>query len=114
MVFRILLRQIDLGSFLMHGCRKEYYPRNNFLGCYVLDNGYSCSQQRRPDCSITFPGILVLVVLPIVIDYFNGCTRARSLGIASQIKIMGELLLIFSGQWFDFIWLPYEKYKIMS
>jgi hypothetical protein len=50
----------------------------------------------------------------MVIDYFNCCTRARSLGIASQIKIMGELLLIFSGQWFDFIWLPYEKYKIMS
>jgi hypothetical protein len=27
----------------------------------------------------------------MLIDYFNGCTRARSLGIAAQIKIMGDL-----------------------
>jgi hypothetical protein len=27
----------------------------------------------------------------MVIDYFNGCTRAHSLGIAAQMKIMGEL-----------------------
>jgi hypothetical protein len=31
-----------------------------------------------------FPGILVLVLLPMMIDYFNGCVRARSLGIAAQ------------------------------
>jgi hypothetical protein len=61
---------------ISHGCRKEYYPHNNFLRCYILDNGDSCSQQRRPDCSVTFPGILVLVVLPMVIDYFNGCTQS--------------------------------------
>jgi hypothetical protein len=36
-----------------------------------------------------FPGILVLVLLPMVIDYFNGCARARGLGIAAQIKIIG-------------------------
>jgi hypothetical protein len=39
---------------------------------------------------------------------------ARSLGIASQIKIMGEPLLVFLGQWFGSIWLPSRKYKIMS
>jgi hypothetical protein len=48
------------------------------------------------------------------IDYFNGCTRARILGIAAQIKIMGEPLLAFTGLWFSFIQLPSEKYKIMS
>jgi hypothetical protein len=50
----------------------------------------------------------------MVIDYFNGCTCARSLGIAAQIKIMGEPSLVFSVHWFNFIRLPSEKYKIMS
>jgi hypothetical protein len=52
-------------------------------------------------------------VTSMMIDYFNGCARARSLGIAAQIKIMGEPSLVFSGQWFSFIQLPSEKYKIM-
>jgi hypothetical protein len=56
----------------------------------------------------------VLVLLPILIDYFNGCTRTRSLSIAAQIKIMGEPLFVFTGLWFSFIRLPSEKYKIMS
>jgi hypothetical protein len=56
----------------------------------------------------------MLVLLPMLIDYFNGCARARSLGIAAQIKIMGELSLVFTGLWFGFIRLPSEKYKIMS
>jgi hypothetical protein len=47
----------------------------------------------------------------MVIDYFNDCARARSLGIGAQIKIMGEPSLVFSGQWFGFIRLPSEKYK---
>jgi hypothetical protein len=33
----------------------------------------------------------------MVIDYFNGCAHTRSLGIAAQIKIMGEPLLVFLG-----------------
>jgi hypothetical protein len=56
----------------------------------------------------------VSVLLPMVIDYFNGCTRACSLGIAALIKIMGEPSLVFSGHWFGFIRLSSEKYKIMS
>jgi hypothetical protein len=48
----------------------------------------------------------------MVIDYFNGCACAR-LGIAAQIKIMGEPLLVFLGHWFGFIQLPSEKYKII-
>jgi hypothetical protein len=50
----------------------------------------------------------------MLIDYFNGCACARSLGIATQIKIMGEPSLVFTGLWFGSIWLPSRKYKIMS
>jgi hypothetical protein len=39
----------------------------------------------------------MLVLLPMAIDYFNGCALARSLGIAAQIKIMGEPSLVFLG-----------------
>jgi hypothetical protein len=56
----------------------------------------------------------VLILLPILIDYFNCCGCARSLGIAAQIEIMGEHSLVFTGLWFGFIRLPSEKYKIMS
>jgi hypothetical protein len=49
------------------------------------------------------------------IDYFNSCARARSLGIAAQIKIMGEPPLIFTGLWFGiYLGLPSEKHKIVS
>ena len=40
------------------------------------------------------------------------------LGIAAQIKTMGEPSLVFTDLWFDtfvmFLWLPSKKYKIMS
>jgi hypothetical protein len=58
--------------------------------------------------------MLVLVLLPMLIDYFNSCARACSLSIAAQIKIIGGPLLVFTGLWFGFIQLPSEKYKIMS
>jgi hypothetical protein len=49
------------------------------------------------------------------IDYFNGCARAYGLGIAAQIKIMGEPTLVFIGLWFDIYFsLPSKKYKIVS
>jgi hypothetical protein len=57
----------------------------------------------------------ILVLLPMLIDYFNGCTHARSLGIVAQIKIMKKLLLVFIGLWFGiYLGLPSEKYKIVS
>jgi hypothetical protein len=98
------------------GCREEYYPRNIFPGCYFLDNGDSCSwlpSDIDQAVRLLFPGILVSVLLPMVIDYFNGYAHPRSLGIAAQI-IMGEPSLVFSGQWFGFIRPPSKKYKIMS
>jgi hypothetical protein len=107
----------DQSWIFSHGCREEYYHCNIFSGSYILDNGDSCS--RLPSnidqvVRLVFPGILVLVLLPKVIDYFNGCARARSLGIAAQIEIMREPLFVFLGQWFGFIRLPSEKYKIIS
>jgi hypothetical protein len=51
----------------------------------------------------------------MVINYFNGCTRAPRLGIAAQIKIMGEPLLVFLGLWFGiYLRLSPGMYKIMS
>jgi hypothetical protein len=58
--------------------------------------------------------MLVLVLLPMLIDYFNGYVRVRSIDIAVQIKIMREPSSVFTGLWFSFIRLPYKKYKIMS
>jgi hypothetical protein len=58
---------------------------------------------------------MVLVLLPMLINYFNGCTRARSLVIAAQIKIMEEPSFVFTDLWFDiYLGLSSEKYKIMS
>jgi hypothetical protein len=100
-----------------HGRREEYYPCNNFPSCYVLDNGDSYS--RFPSdidqvVRLFCPDMLVLVLLPMLIDYFNGCARACSLGIASQIKIMGEPSLVFTGLWFWFYSVAFWKNKIMS
>jgi hypothetical protein len=85
MVLRILHREIDLGSFLIVAARciilAIFHP-----GCYVVNNDDSCS--RLPSdidrlSGLLFPGILVLVLLSMVIDYFNDCTRTHNLGIAS-------------------------------
>jgi hypothetical protein len=100
------------------GCREENYPRSICPGGYILDNGDSyprlpsdVNQVVRLFC----PDILVLVLLPIWIDYFNGCACARSLGIAAQTKIMGEPPLVFTCLWFGiYLGLPSEMYKIVS
>jgi hypothetical protein len=75
------------------GCREENYPRSICPSGYILDNGDS--YPRLPSdvdqvVRLFCPDILMLVLLLMWIDYFNGCARARSLGIAAQIKIMGE------------------------
>jgi hypothetical protein len=50
----------------------------------------------------------------MVNDYFNGYACACSLGIAAQIKIVGESSSVLSGLWFDCLWLPSGTYKIVS
>jgi hypothetical protein len=47
--------------------------------------------------------ILVLVFLPMVIDYSNSGVREHSLGVATQINIIEELWLVFVGLWFTFL-----------
>jgi hypothetical protein len=80
------------------GCREKNYPHSISPG--GLDNGDSyprLSSDIDQVVRLFYPDILVLVLLPMWIDNFNGCARARSLGIATQIKIMGEPLLVFTG-----------------
>jgi hypothetical protein len=47
--------------------------------------------------------MLAMVLLPMLIDYFNDCARAHNLGIAAQIQFIGELLLVFTGLWLIYI-----------
>ena len=66
---------------------------------------------------LLFPEILMVLLLLVCVDYFNGCLRARSLGTAAQIKIMGEPSLVFTGICVGIyvtFWVPLEKYKIVS
>jgi hypothetical protein len=44
----------------------------------------------------------------MVLDCFNDCARARSLGTAAGIKIMEEPSLVFTG-----LWLLSKIYKIV-
>jgi hypothetical protein len=78
----------DRSWIFSHGRRDEYYPHNNFPGCYVLNNGDSYSRLPSDIDQVVWlfcPDMLVLVLLPMLIDYFNGCVHARSLDIAAQI-----------------------------
>ena len=80
-----------------HGCRMRIILAT-FVGGYVLDNGDSYS--RLPNdvdqpVRLFFHGILVLVLLLMFIDYFNGCTRARGVGIALKLKLWENLRRYF-------------------
>jgi hypothetical protein len=107
---------MDLGSFLMISVRSI------FLAIFVL----AVTSSTMVICALGSPAIstrlfgyfslaLVLVLLPMVTHYFNGCTLACSLDIAVQIKIMKEPSLVFLGLWFViYLRLPPEKYMIVS
>jgi hypothetical protein len=71
------------------GCREEGYPHNICSDYYVFDNGDSFSWLSSNVDKVVrflFPGILVLVLLPMWYDCFNGCVHARSLDTVAQIK----------------------------
>jgi hypothetical protein len=109
----------DRSWIIFVGCREKVFPHNIYPGCYVLDNGDPyCWPVSNVDQAVrfVFPGILVVVLLSMLDDYSNGCTRARILGTAAKIKIMGEPSLVFTGLWFGthvlFMQLSLEKYKI--
>jgi hypothetical protein len=69
------LASLDLFWIFSNGCDEEDYHRNICHCYYVLDDGDSYSRLLND--------ILVLVLLPILIDYFDGCARACSLDIAA-------------------------------
>jgi hypothetical protein len=108
----------DQSWIFSHGCREDVCPRNICSDCYILDNGdlYSwLSNDVDQTVWLLFHGILVLVFLLMVTDYFNCCTCACSLGIAAHIKIMGESSLVFSGLWFyTYLWLPSGSIRLCN
>ena len=122
MVFLILLRQIGFAFFFfLHYCHEQQCPRNICPGCYVLDNGVSFPQLSSDidqAVRLLFPEVLVLVLLSMLVGYFNGCAVRVTLVLQLKIKITGELSLLFTGVWFDiyaiFLRLHSEKYKIVS
>jgi hypothetical protein len=83
----------DRYQIFFHGCCEDVCPCNIYPDCYIFDNGDSYSQLSNDvdqAVRLLFSGILVLILLMMMIDYFNGCVCARSLRIAAQIKIIGE------------------------
>jgi hypothetical protein len=82
----------DRSCIFSHDCR-EYYPCNICPGCYVLDNGDSCSWLSidvDQDVRLLFLDILVLV-LPVVIDYFNGHVVHVALVLRLKLKLWENL-----------------------
>jgi hypothetical protein len=80
----------DRSWMIFVGCREESFPRNIYPDCYVVDDGDSYSWLANDvDQAVwfVFPGILVVVLLPMSDDYSNGSAHARSLGTAAKIKL---------------------------
>jgi hypothetical protein len=76
----------DRSWMIFVGCHEKVFSRKIYPGCYVLDNGDSYSRLASDVDQVVwfiFPGILVLVLLPMLYDYSNGCACARSL----QLKL---------------------------
>jgi hypothetical protein len=93
----------DQSWIIFVGCREEVFPRNIYPGFYGPNNGDSYSRLASDVDQVVrsvFPGILVVVLLPMLDDYSNGCARARSLGIAAKTKIIGEPSFVFTGYGF--------------
>jgi hypothetical protein len=97
MVFKILLRQIGFELFLLVAARRV------ILAIFVPTAMSSTMVIRTLDFPTMlirlfgFSFLLVLVLLPMWYDCFNGCVRARSLGTAAQIRKKGGSLLVFTG-----------------
>jgi hypothetical protein len=84
MVLWILLRQIDLGSFLMVVARSIilaiiFLAATTLIMVIRTLDSSNVNQVVRLFC----PDMLMLVLLPMLIDYFNDCVCARSLGIVA-------------------------------
>jgi hypothetical protein len=58
------------------GCREEHYSRKIYPDRYINDNGDSyCQLPSNVDKTVQllFPSILVMILLTMLIDYFNRC-----------------------------------------
>jgi hypothetical protein len=109
----ILLCQIDFGDFLMVVVRSvvlaNFIPTATFTTMVIRT-----VESPTTSIKLLFPDILVLVLLLMLIGYYNSCAYAHSLGIAAQFKIIEEHSLVFIGLWFGiYFWPLSEKYKIM-
>jgi hypothetical protein len=72
-----------------HDFHEEVWACNICLGCDVPNNRDSSSRLASDiDQAVwlLFSNMLVLILLPMVIDYFYGYTRAFCLDIVAQIK----------------------------
>jgi hypothetical protein len=94
MVLQIAISILDLFHMVAAGMfvLTIFVPTATSSTMVIHTHGSPTMLIRVFDCF--FPSILVLVLLSMVIDYVNGCMRACSLGIAGQIKIIGESLLV--------------------
>jgi hypothetical protein len=81
MIFQILLRQNGFEFFFLVAVRRV------ILAIFISTSMSSTMVIHTLDKVVRFlfPGILVLVLLPMLYHYFNGCTRAHILSIAAQI-----------------------------
>jgi hypothetical protein len=84
---------LSRGGFSLQYLSRILRPRQSWLYSRLTSD---VDQAVR----FVFPGILVLVLLPLLYDYSNGGARARNLGTAAKIKILGEPSLVFIGLWF--------------
>jgi hypothetical protein len=76
------------------GRREENYPHSICPGGYIIDNGDS--YPRLPSggdqvVRLFCPDILVLVLLPILIDYFNDYARHVALALWLELKLWENL-----------------------
>jgi hypothetical protein len=84
MCIQVFIRHIGFVSFLtvVRSLLTIFCPI-----CYIIDNGDSYSRLPSDVVRLFFSSILVLVLLPMLIDHFNGCARAHNFGIWLELKL---------------------------
>jgi hypothetical protein len=81
----------DQSCMSFFGCCMEICSCNIYLGCYVLDNSdlyFRLPNDVNHAIMFVFPKILVLILLLMLDNYFNECTRARRICTMAKTKTM--------------------------
>ena len=90
-----------LGPPLMVAARRNvlaiFVPAATSSTMVIRSFGSNVDQSVR----LLFPKILVLILLSMLVDYFNGYAVRVVLALRLKIKIIGKSLLVFTGLWFD-------------